>query len=158
MKGLIQFCTAMIISFLPGIFGVFFTPHGDSNLWYNALVKSDLTPAGIVFGIAWTILYIMLSVALYLVIKNVRAKASEKIRAYALFGVQLLLNAGWSYIFFGLHMTAIALVTLLALFIVSACMSRVFYRIDHGAGLVVIPYLLWMIFAFYLNAYIVLMN
>ena len=157
MKRLIQLCVAMIISFLPGIFGVFFTPHGDSDLWYDLLIKSNLTPPGAVFGAAWTILYALLGFALYLVIKSVRGK-SEKILAYVLFGSQMLLNAGWTYLFFGLHMTAFALVVLLALFIISICMARVFYGIDRKAMLLVVPYLLWMMFAFYLNAYIVLMN
>ena len=157
MKRCIQCCVAMIISFLPGIFGVFFTPHGESNLWYNGLVKSGLTPPGVVFGIAWTSLYILLGFALYLIIRNVRAK-SEKIRAYVLFGIQMLLNGAWSYLFFGLHMTAFALVVLLGLFIVSAWMARVFYNISRGAMVLVIPYLLWLMFAFYMNAYIVLMN
>jgi len=121
------------------------------------LVKSHLTPAGVVFGIAWTVLYILLGIALYLIIKSAR-KESDKIRAYILFVAQLLLNAGWSYIFFGLHMTAIALLTLLALFIISAWMARVFYGIDKMSSLLIIPYLLWMMFAFYMNAYIVLMN
>ena len=157
MKRLVQFCIAMIISFVPGIFGVFFTPHGDSNIWYNTLIKSHLTPTGAVFGIAWTVLYILLGIALYLVIKTVR-KESNKILAYVLFAAQLLLNAGWSYIFFGLHITAIALLALLALFIIVAWMARVFYGINKISGILVIPYLLWMIFAFYLTAFIVLMN
>ena len=157
MKRLIQFCVAMVISFLPGIFGVFFTPHGDSNIWYMALNKSGLTPSGPVFGAAWTILYASLGFALFLVIKSVRGK-SEKAMAYVLFVVQMLLNACWSYLFFGLHLTGFALVVLLGLFIVSIWMARVFDGIDRKAMLLVIPYLLWMMFAFYLNAYIVLMN
>ena len=157
MKRLIQLCFAMIISFLPGIFGVFFTPHGESDLWYNLLVKSSLTPSGVVFGAAWTILYALLGFALFLIMKSARGK-SEKIFAYILFGSQMLLNAGWSYLFFGLHMTAFALIVLLCLFIVSAWMARVFYGIDRRAMLLVIPYLLWLMFAFYMNAYIVLMN
>ena len=157
MKRLIQFCVAMVISFLPGIFGVFFTPHGDSDIWYMALNKSNLTPPGVVFGAAWTILYALLGVALYLVIKSARGK-SEKMMAYVLFAAQMLLNAGWSYLFFGLHMTGLALVVLLGLFIISIWMARVFNGIDRKAMLLVIPYLLWMMFAFYLNAYITLMN
>ena len=157
MKRLIQLCVAMIISFLPGIFGVFFTPHGDSDLWYDLLVKSNLTPPGVVFGAAWTVLYALLGFALFLVIKSARGKA-EKIFAYVLFASQMLLNAGWTYLFFGLHMTGFALVVLLALFIVSIWMARVFNGIDRKAMLLVVPYLLWMMFAFYLNAYIVLMN
>ena len=78
--------------------------------------------------------------------------------AYVLFAAQMLLNAGWSYLFFGLHMTGLALVVLLGLFIISIWMARVFNGIDRKAMLLVIPYLLWMMFAFYLNAYITLMN
>ena len=151
------FVIAMVISFLPGIFGVFFTPHGDSNLWYNGLIKSGLTPPGWVFSVAWTILYILLGVALYLVIRVTR-RGVNKMLAYALFAAQMVLNGLWSYMFLGAHLPAFALVILLALFVVSIWMARVFDSIDQWAGYLVIPYILWMMFAFYLNAYIILMN
>lgn len=157
MKKCMWFVVAMIISFLPGIFGVFFTPHGHSNIWYNGLIKSGLTPPGWLFSVAWTILYILLGIALYLVIKAVHAKTSKLI-AYVLFGTQMVLNGLWSYMFFGVHLPSFALVTLLVLFIVSIWMARVFDGIDKRAGYLVIPYILWMMFAFYMNAYIVLMN
>ncbi len=157
IKKWMWFVIAMVISFLPGIFGVFFTPHGDSNLWYNGLVKSGLTPPGWVFSVAWTILYILLGVALYLIIRAAR-KNIDKMRAYIFFGAQLVLNGLWSYMFFGAHLPGFALVTLLVLFTVSVWMARVFDGIDKWAGYLVIPYILWMMFAFYLNAYIALMN
>ena len=157
MKRWFQFIIAMIISFLPGVFGVFFTPHGNSHLWYNSLIKSGLTPPGWVFSVAWTVLYAMLGVALYLVIRSGRAM-KNKIYAYILFGAQLLLNACWSLVFFGLHFPAFGLIVLLLLFLVSVWMARVFDSIDRHAAYLVIPYLLWMMFAFYMNAYIVLMN
>ena len=157
MKRLIQFCFAMVISFLPGIFGVFFTPHGNSHVWYNGLVKTGLTPPGWVFSVAWTILYFLLGWALYLVIVHARKNVS-KIRSYILFGVQMLLNAGWSYAFFGAHMPGVALVVLLTLFVSSAWMAREFDRVDRRAAFMVVPYLLWLMFAFYMNAYILLMN
>ena len=157
MKKCMWFVIAMVISFLPGIFGVFFTPHGDSNLWYNGLIKSGLTPPGWVFSVAWTILYILLGVALYLVIRVTR-RGVNKMLAYALFAAQMVLNGLWSYMFFGAHLPAFALVILLALFVVSIWMARVFDSIDQWAGYLVIPYILWMMFAFYLNAYIILMN
>ena len=157
MKRCIQFIVAMVISFLPGIFGVFFTPHGNSHIWYNGLIKSGLTPPGWVFSVAWTVLYILLGWALYLIIKSAR-KNSEKIRSYVLFVIQLVLNAGWSYVFFGLHFPAFALVILMVLFLISCWMAREFHRISRYAAYLVIPYLLWMMFAFYMNAYIVLMN
>ena len=157
MKRCIQFIIAMVISFLPGIFGVFFTPHGDSHVWYNGLVKTGLTPPGWVFSVAWTILYFLLGWALYLIIKNVR-KNTNKLRSYILFAVQLVLNGLWSYMFFGANLPGFALVVLLCLFIASAWMAREFFHIDHRAAYMVIPYLLWLMFAFYMNAYILLMN
>lgn len=152
------FIIAIAISFLPGIFGVFFTPHGNSNIWYNGLIKSGLTPPGWVFSIAWTILYILLGIALYLVIRHKTRANSDKIRAYILFAAQLILNGLWSYMFFGAHLPSFALVNLLLLFVVSVWMARVFNTIDRRAAYLVIPYILWMMFAFYMNAYIVLMN
>ena len=157
MKKLMWFIIAMLISFSAGIFGVFFTPHGNSNIWYNGLIKSGLTPAGGVFSVAWTILYILLGLALYLIIKKARAHA-DKIRAYILFAIQLVLNGLWSYMFFAAHLPAFALVMLMVLFVVAVWMARVFDGIDRRAAYLVIPYILWMMFAFYLNAYIVLMN
>ncbi|MCR5194277.1 MAG: tryptophan-rich sensory protein [Alphaproteobacteria bacterium] len=148
---------ALVISFLPGIFGVFFTPHGDSNLWYVELIKSGLTPPGWLFSVAWTILYALLGIALYFIIISVKKKADKKL-AYGLFITQMFLNALWTYSFFGAYMPSAALVILLLLFVVSAYMARVFNTFDKRAAYCVIPYLLWLMFAFYLNAYIVLMN
>ena len=70
MKKIFQFILAMIISYIPGFFGVVFTPHNASDAWYNALNKSVLTPDGWVFSVAWTILYALLGWALYLIISN----------------------------------------------------------------------------------------
>lgn len=157
MKRCLQSITAMIISFLPGIFGLFFTPHGESDVWYRGLVRSGLTPPAWVFSVAWTILYALLGWALYLIIRHVRTYR-DKVWAYSLFGTQMVLNALWTYSFFGMHLPAFALVVLLCLFIVSVWMARVFNNINRPAAYLVIPYLLWMMFAFYMNAYIVLMN
>ncbi len=157
MRRCIQFIVAMVISFLPGIFAVFFTPHGNSHIWYNGLIKTGLTPPGWVFSVAWTILYFLLGWALYLVIKHEK-HIREKIWAYVLFGAQVILNALWSYVFFGAHLAGLGLVILLGLFVVSAFMARVFDRFDRRAAYMVIPYLLWLLFAFYMNAYIALMN
>lgn len=156
-KNCIWFIVAMVISFLPGIFGVFFTPHGESDVWYMALARPGLTPPGWVFGAAWTLWYIMLGIALYLVIKN-RRSFSEKRIAYTLFGVQLVLNGLWSYLFFGAHLIGFALLCLMLLLIASIWMARAFHAINRWAGYAIIPYILWMMFAFYLNSYILLMN
>ena len=77
MKKFWLFVFAIVVSFIPGVIGVFFTPHGASNVWYNALSKSVLTPAGWVFSVAWTILYILLGIALFLVIINKKSKINK---------------------------------------------------------------------------------
>ena len=157
MKKFWLFVFAMIVSFIPGIIGVFFTPHGASNVWYNALSKSFLTPAGWVFSVAWTILYILLGVALFLVISNKNTKL-DKSHAYWLFFGQMVLNALWSIIFFGWHMPALALLTLVMLIVVSIFMARAFRPISKAAAYLVWPYIIWMCFATYLNATIMIMN
>lgn len=157
MKKWMWFIIAMVISFAPGVFGFLFTPHGESNVWYNGLVTTGLTPPGWVFSVAWTILYFLLGWALYLVFVNTRKNVS-KIRAYILFGVQLVLNGLWSYVFFGANMPGFALVILLGLFVASVWMAREFFRIDRRTAYMIIPYILWLMFAFYMNAYVVLMN
>ena len=157
LKKWMWFIIAIIISFVPGIFGVFFTPHGPSNVWYNGLIKSGLTPPGWVFSVAWSILYVLLGIALYLIIRAGRAYA-YKTRSYIFFAAQMVLNALWSYMFFGAHLPGFALVILLVLFVVSVCMARIFDQISRPAAYLVVPYILWMMFAFYMNAYIALMN
>lgn len=157
MKKFWLFVFAMIVSFIPGIIGIFFTPHGASNVWYNALAKSVLTPAGWVFSVAWTILYILLGVALFLVIISKKGK-EYKSGAYWLFVGQMVLNALWSIVFFGMHMSALALLVLILLIFESIYMLRAFNKIDRVAGYLVWPYIIWMCFATYLNATIMFLN
>lgn len=157
MKKIFQFVLAMIISFLPGAFGYIFTPNGGSDAWFNALNVSVLTPDGWVFGVAWTILYAILGVALYLIISDERSRV-PKAKAYWLFFVQMLFNALWSYVFFGLNMISAALIVLLALLVVSVWMMRAFRPINRTASYLVWPYIIWLLFATYLNATIMFLN
>lgn len=157
MKAFFQFILAMVLAFIPGAIGIMFTPRGASDLWYNALEKSMLTPDGWVFGVAWTILYFLLGLALFLVIRNTKARQS-KVPAYLLFLGQMALNALWSYLFFGLHMAGAALIVLVGLIIVSAFMKRAFRPFNRWAGYLVWPYIIWMIFATYLNVMIIWLN
>ena len=157
MKKFWTFIFAVIVSFIPGIIGVIFTPHGASNVWYNALAKSALTPAGWVFSVAWTILYLLLGIALFLIIID-KDKRTKKSNAYWLFFGQMVLNTLWSYVFFGAHMAALALLILIMLIVVSIYMARAFRPISKAAEYLVWPYIIWMCFATYLNATIMIMN
>ena len=157
MRKFFTFIFAVIVSFIPGIIGVLFTPHGDSNVWYNALAKSALTPDGWVFSVAWTILYLLLGIALFLIIDNKKTRI-DKSSAYWLFFAQMALNALWSYVFFGAHMAALALLVLVMLIVVSIYMARAFRPISKAAAYLVWPYIIWMCFATYLNATIMILN
>src|SRR5574344_1238261 len=102
MKKFLTFVLAIVISFVPGIFGGFFSPIIPGvNDWYNGLAQSVLTPNGWVFSIAWLILYTLLGIALYLIMRSGKTR-QNKATAYTLFIVQMILNTLWSYLFFGL--------------------------------------------------------
>lgn len=157
MKKLFQFIGAMVISFIPGIFGVMFTPHNSDDAWYNSLNTSVLTPDGWVFSVAWTILYALLGWALYLIMANDKVKKG-KVKAYVLFGIQLVLNFMWTYAYFGLHMLNLAMLILIALIVIAIWMAYVFKPISKTASYLVWPYIAWMLFAAYLNSAIIYLN
>lgn len=158
MKKFLQFIFAVVVSFIPGLIGIMFTPRGGADVWYNALEKSVLTPDGWVFGVAWTILYLLLGIALYLIIRARPMRNDSKTPAYMLFVAQMALNALWSYMFFGLHMVLGGLIVLVALIFVSVWMMRTFYPISRPASYLVWPYIIWMLFALYLNGMIWYLN
>ncbi len=157
MRRVFQFILAMVLAFIPGVIGAMFSPHGPSDVWYNALSKSVLTPDGWVFALAWTILYALIGVALFLVIRNDKTRRS-KTPAYLLFLVQMVLNAMWSYMFFGLHLAGAALIVLIGLIGITIWMMSAFHVFDKWASYLLWPYLLWMLFATYLNVMIILLN
>lgn len=157
MKKFFKFIFAMFISFLPGIFGVLFTPSHSNDAWYNSLNNSVLTPDGWVFGFAWTILYALLGIALFLIMNNTKTRLS-KTKAYTLFVTQMILNGLWTYLFFGLHMIGASVLCLIVLLGVSIWMAFAFKPINKSAAYLVWPYVIWLCFALYLNGTILFLN
>lgn len=157
MKKFWLFVLAVFISFIPGIIGVMFTPSHSDDLWYNALNNSVLTPDGWVFGVAWTILYTLLGIALFLVMKNEKSR-QNKSKAYVLFAAQMGLNALWTYLFFGLNFVGAALLCLVALIVISIWMAIAFKPFSRAAYYLIWPYIAWLLFALYLNGTILLLN
>ena len=158
MKKFLTFVLAIVISFVPGIFGGFFSPIIPGvNDWYNGLTQSVLTPNGWVFSIAWLILYTLLGIALYLIMRSGKA-IKNKATAYTLFIVQMILNTLWSYLFFGLHMVGWAMICVVALVGVAFWMAIAFKPISRAASYLVWPYVAWLIFAAYLNGTILILN
>ncbi|OHC93127.1 MAG: CrtK protein [Sphingomonadales bacterium GWF1_63_6] len=122
---------------------------GYGNRWFDALEKPALMPPGWLFGVAWTILYVLMALALAIVLHARGAKGRGP--AIALFLLQLLMNLAWSPLFFRAHQVGSALMLIVALFIVVAITTWLFGRVRRVAGLLLLPYLAWLAFASFLN-------
>lgn len=117
---------------------------------YNLLILPKLAPPNIVFPIVWSILYILMSISICLVKEN----SGNKI----IYFIQLALNALWSLIFFYYKNYLLALIELIILFIISVYMTYRFNKFNNKTFYLLLPYLLWLTFAFYLNYFVWLYN
>lgn len=124
--------------------------------WYRLLAKPSWTPPDWLFGPVWTALYASMAVAAWLVWRR-RGLAGAR-GAWALFAVQLALNVGWSWLFFGLRSPGLALLEIVVLLVAIAATLAAFWRRSLAAGLLLVPYLGWVGFAALLNFAIWMMN
>ncbi len=128
----------------------FATARGVST-WYPTLVKPSFNPPAWVFGPVWTVLYIMMGVAAYLVWR--RGVDADGVRtALTVFIIQLVLNGLWSILFFGIRQPGSALVEIIVLWVAIGATIRLFWRVVPAAGLLLLPYWAWVSFATILNA------
>ncbi len=130
---------------------------GGGMDFYKTIERPPLSPPGIVFPIVWTLLYILMGISLYLVITK-KDMYLNKTGAYIFFALQLFLNFIWSPVFFSANEYLAAFVILVFLWLSIIGMIVSFFRISKLAGLLQIPYLLWVTFAGYLNLAIYLLN
>lgn len=124
---------------------------------FEQLRKPPLSPPQLVFPIVWTILYLLMGVSLYLTMMA-HPQEKEKKEAYWLYGVQLALNLLWTVLYFALGMRMVAFFVLLTLLAVSWIMAAKMARLRPVAGRLQIPYLIWLVFAGYLNMGVYLLN
>lgn len=159
---------------LAGILGAVFTAPAISSGWYAGLVKPALNPPAFVFGPVWTALYFLMALSLFLVWKNEWRVARPLVRPdgkkpwntwserfwvgdlqkeniIAIFAVQLVLNALWSVVFFGMKRPDMAFFVLVALWLAIVYAIVNFYRVSRMAAWLLLPYILWVSFAGYLN-------
>ncbi len=148
-KNWVKLIVAIAVSELAGAVGLFFTVSSIPG-WYADLLKSSLTPPNWLFGPVWTLLYIIMGSAAFLVWKRGINYRGARL-ALAVFTGQLILNAGWSFIFFGLHKPFWSLIEISGLWLAIVATGVLFYRISRPAAYLLIPYLLWVAFAAYLN-------
>ena len=122
---------------------------------YAGLNKPALSPPSFVFPVVWTILYILMGISSYLIFQSQDPNRTKALKTYAL---QLFFNFGWSILFFGFSLYLPAFFWLSALILLILLMIFQFYRINPLAAYLQIPYLLWCIFAAYLNFMIYRLN
>lgn len=142
----------ILLGFSPALSGIFFVP-GE---WYQGLIKPQWTPPAWLFPPVWTLLYLTIGIAGYLAWQ--RSEPQSRRWPFTFYGLQLVLNGLWSWIFFGLHKPGLALAELTALWIAIVGTIAGFYRLHRVAAALLIPYLLWVTFAGVLNWAIVDLN
>ena len=147
LEGL-KLLAAVIFCQLAGVVGAFAVR--DAPDYYRELNKPPFAPSPAVFGPVWTLLYAMMGVALYLILRNGRASSARN-RALMLFTGQLALNAAWTPVFFGLKQPGFALIIIGLLLVAIVATIGAFWPISAAAALLLVPYLLWVSFASLLN-------
>ena len=144
----------ILFSFLAPLPSAFLdTPYS----WYDTLLKPGIVPPGWVFSLVWLNLYFFMGLAAYLVARSASSE-SFKNRALLLFIVQLVVNSAFNPVFFGWQSLSGGLLIIALLIIIVALTTRMFWQISLPAGIIFTFYLLWLLFAFYLNVSIFILN
>ena len=143
---------AVGLCFLPSVVGIWHRP----DEWFRELARPPGNPPDWVFGPVWTVLYTLMGVALWLASGS--GPRAELRLPLALFATQLLLNAAWSWLFFGRHAIGWALADLILLTLLVGVTAVLFRRHSLASSILLGPYLGWLVFAGYLNAGYWLLN
>ena len=131
----------LLIGYLPSFF------VNVSNA-YNSIKKPPLSPPGILFPIVWTILFILMGISIYRIMMSNNENRND---ARLLYFIQLIINACWTPIFFGFRQFFLAFLWILMLILLVVIMLIMFFKIDKISAYLNIPYLIWLLFACYLN-------
>jgi translocator protein len=144
------------IPLIIGIIGSVFTMPSIPG-WYAGLQKPWFNPPAWIFGPVWTLLYTLMGISLWLVIRDGIAEKPVR-QAVVIFAAQLIANFAWSIIFFGLQMIAFAFLEILLLDILIIATIVYFRRINPTAGWLLVPYLCWTAFATILTGTLWILN
>jgi len=153
---LLKFVVSIVICQLAGFVGAYFNTPAIPT-WYNTLKKPYFTPPNSVFSPVWIALFFLMGISLYLVWRD-PFKLQTKKSAIILFAIQLALNIFWSIIFFGLRAPFEAFIEIIVLWLAILLTIIVFFRVSKLAGVLMIPYLLWVSFAAVLNFFLWKLN
>lgn len=154
MNKIAYFIVFLVINFGSLALGSWLMNNGPTSDWYINLNKAPWTPPGWVFGVAWT--FIMLCFSWYLA-ELFKDRKSNFL--WTVFGIQVLLNVGWNWVFFNQHLTTLGLI-IISLLLVVILYFFITFRSDRlkYAKYLLLPYLIWLCIATSLNAYVVFYN
>lgn len=151
---------AIIIPLAVGMLSSFITK--DAMISFNAMKKPPLAPPGILFPIVWSILYLLMGISTYLIYesdaKNDISLKTERSKWLLIYAIQLVFNFFWSIIFFKFSLYFPAFIWLLILWVLVLLLIVKSVKLNKIAGYLLVPYLLWMTFAGYLNLVVAILN
>ncbi len=160
VKEVIKFLISVLIPLVVGYSSSFISQliaGVDTATYYSRLIKPGFAPPTFIFPIAWTILFILMGISAYRIMKKGYELTKVK-DAMLYYWLQLGLNVLWSILFFGLGLRFTALVTLGILLIVVIIMTLKFYKLDKKSAYLNIPYIIWLVYALPLNYFIWIIN
>jgi len=146
----------VVIVMVLGAAGGFVTA-GSIPDWYAKLTKPPGTPPNVVFGPVWSVLYLMIGISLARV-WHFAPTGPEKRRALIRFAIQMILNLIWTPLFFGAHLVSVALAVIVSLWVMILLTILAFKPLDRVAAWLLVPYLVWVSYATYLNAGFFVLN
>ncbi len=155
-KKIFKLFISIAICEIVGVIGSAFT-FPSIPTWYAALEKPLFNPPNWIFAPVWTSLFALIGISLYLILEGGLENKRER-TGLLIFGLQLVLNASWSFLFFGLHNIFYALLDIILLWFVILLTIHKFRGINRKAAYLLVPYLLWVSFAAVLNFYIWVLN
>jgi len=149
-RPIVSLAGCILIVELVGASGSLFTVQGLST-WYSTLQRPTIAPPNWVFGPVWTTLFALMGGALWLVWRRFESSPREVAVAFGVFVVHFVFNLGWSATFFGLREIGLGIVVIAVLWLLIVATMWAFDRVDRRAALLLVPYLLWVSFAAFLN-------
>lgn len=154
MRKALNIIVPIVICFLVGITASYFQSDAIKN-WYPTLIKPALTPPNIVFPIAWSIIYLCMGISIGLILNT---ESERKRFLIKIFLFQLFFNFAWSICFFYLENPLIGFldIIILDIFVINYTLKS--YPVNKASSLLFVPYVLWILFATYLNGYILIYN
>jgi tryptophan-rich sensory protein len=156
MTAVLRFLICIVVPLLVGGLSGIATARGVRE-WYPSLVKPAFNPPAWIFGPMWTLLYVMMGVAAFLVWQQGWSVRTVRL-ALALFAWQLILNGLWSILFFGMQSPGLAFVEIILLWLSILATVVVFWRVTGVAGMLLLPYAAWVTFAAVLNGSLWVLN